>query len=100
MSKRKPPKRRVSGPTPVQVYLAPQERDRLERLATRLDTSKSEVLRRGLTALEDQLTDPSAHPVLRLVGSAEERGDGADAARDHDRVLGESEETAWGDRAR
>ena len=37
---------------PVQVYLARPDRDRLERLAAQLDASKSEVLRRGLAALE------------------------------------------------
>jgi hypothetical protein len=37
---------------PVQVYLAPADRERLERLAARLNTSKSEVLRQGLAALD------------------------------------------------
>ena len=37
---------------PVQVYLASPDRERLERLAERLDTTKSDVLRRGLEALE------------------------------------------------
>ena len=37
---------------PVQVYLGGPDRDRLERLAARLDTTKSDVLRRGLEALE------------------------------------------------
>lgn len=93
-------KRKVSEPAPVQVYLAPRERDRLEWLADRLETSKSEVLRRGLTALEEQLTDPSTHPILRLLGSAEEGRDRQDAARDHDRLLAASEEASWGDRGR
>jgi hypothetical protein len=37
---------------PVQVYLADPDRERLERLATRLGATKSDVLRRGLEALE------------------------------------------------
>ena len=37
---------------PVQVYLAGPDLDRLERLASRLGATKSDVLRRGLTALE------------------------------------------------
>lgn len=37
---------------PIQVYLARGDRERLERLAERLELSKSDVLRRGLAALE------------------------------------------------
>ena len=37
---------------PVQVYLAGPDLDRLERLAARLGATKSDVLRRGLSALE------------------------------------------------
>ncbi len=37
---------------PVQVYLAGPDLDRLERLAARLSATKSDVLRRGLSALE------------------------------------------------
>ena len=39
---------------PAQVYLDPADRDRLERLAAQLDATKSDVLRRGLAALESQ----------------------------------------------
>lgn len=39
---------------PVQVYLAPPDSERLERLAKQLDATKSDVLRRGLLALESQ----------------------------------------------
>lgn len=42
--------RRVAEP--VQVYLEAADRARLERLAARLDATKSDVLRRGLEALE------------------------------------------------
>ncbi len=37
---------------PVQVYLERPDRERLERLADALDATKSDVLRRGLEALE------------------------------------------------
>lgn len=37
---------------PVQVYLAGPDLERLERLASRLGATKSDVLRRGLSALE------------------------------------------------
>lgn len=40
---------------PVQVYLTVPERERLERLATELDATKSDVLRRALEALEATL---------------------------------------------
>jgi len=37
---------------PVQVYLTAPDRQRLERLAAELGATKSDVLRRGLEALE------------------------------------------------
>lgn len=40
---------------PVQVYLDEADRGRLERLAAALDATKSDVLRRGLEALESGL---------------------------------------------
>lgn len=36
---------------PIQVYLSTAERERLERLASSMGISRSEVLRRGLEAL-------------------------------------------------
>jgi len=39
---------------PVQVYLDPPDRERLDRLSAHLGTTKSDVLRRGLEALEAQ----------------------------------------------
>ncbi len=90
-------KRRVGEAAPVQVYLAQDARQRLDRLAAQLETTKSDVLRRGLLALERGLLDPGAHPALRLIGIAgdEAAGGGDDAARDHDRVLAEAEEGSW-----
>jgi Arc/MetJ-type ribon-helix-helix transcriptional regulator len=84
---------------PVQVYLDRADQERLERLTGRLDATKSDVLRRGLQALEHQLTDPSGHPALRIAGILDASGAGADdAARDHDRVLAETEEESWSGR--
>jgi hypothetical protein len=37
---------------PVQVYLDRPDRERLDRLAAQLEATKSDVLRRGLEALE------------------------------------------------
>jgi len=82
---------------PVQVYLDPPDRDRLERLRAQLGSNKSDVLRRGLEALERELADPERHPALRIIGLA--RGPGArpdgDVARDHDRYLTDAEEASW-----
>ena len=58
--KHKPRATRVAEP--VQVYLKRDDQDRLNRLKARLDTSKSDVLRRGLEALEREVTDPAGHP--------------------------------------
>ena len=91
-------RRRVREAAPLQVYLVPDERERLERLADQLDATKSDVIRRGLLALERELTSPAAHPALRLIGIADAEVPGlspADAARDHDELLVDAEEAAW-----
>jgi hypothetical protein len=81
---------------PVQVYLDGPDRERMERLMGRLDATKSDVLRRGLQALEHQLLDPSGHPALRIAGIMNAARVGAsDAAREHDRILAEAEEESW-----
>ena len=80
----------------------PDDRDRLERLAAQLEVSKSDVLRRGLDALEKAVTDPATHPALRLIGlGLEKKKPGrADAARQHDQLLADEEEKSWGGRGR
>jgi hypothetical protein len=91
-------RRRVREAAPLQVYLVADERERLERLAEQLDATKSDVIRRGLLALERELQSPSSHPALRLIGIADAENRGlapADAARDHDHVIAESEEASW-----
>lgn len=86
--------RRVSEP--VQVYLRPRERDRLERLTTKLAATKSDVLRRGLEALESQLSDPERHPALDIIGIVSTSDDaGIDVARAHDEVLAATEIASW-----
>ncbi len=81
---------------PVQVYLDAGDRERLERLRKRLDTTKSAVLRQALRALEQQLKDPSRHPALSVIGmAANDAGPavGYDIAREHDRYLADLQET-------
>jgi hypothetical protein len=80
---------------PAQVYLEPPDLDRLARLTAQLEATKSDVLRRGLAALERELLDPEQHPALRLIGigrgAEPRRGPGYDVAREHDRFLTDSE---------
>ncbi|HEX9705261.1 MAG TPA: CopG family transcriptional regulator [Gemmatimonadales bacterium] len=86
---------------PVQVYLDADERQRLERLTRQLGATKSDVLRRGLEALERQAFDPATHPALQIIGLADREragGPGYDVAREHDRYLADSEEASWGRR--
>ncbi len=94
--------RAVRETAPVQVYLDPDDQDRLERLAAQLELSKSDILRRGLDALERAVTDPATHPALRVIGLGEERKGTrrVDAARRHDQVLADDEEKSWSGRAR
>ncbi len=83
---------------PVQVYLEPDDQARLERLARQLDTTKSDILRRGLAAFERQLLDPASHPALRVIGLARDERPGAppaDAAAQHDQALADGEEDSW-----
>ena len=91
-------KRKVSEPTPVQAYLAPDEYKVLEQLAEQLGTSKSDVIRRGIRAIERELIDPDRHPALRLIGITERekgRARRVDVAREHDRTLADLEEKSW-----
>ena len=85
---------------PVQVYLGAPEQERLERLTEELDTTKSDVLRRGLEALERELFDPERHPALQIIGIAgveQGRDGGFDVAREHDRYLGDLEDRRLSD---
>ena len=93
----KSPKRRVAEP--VQVYLRPTEKERLDRLTEELDTTKSDVLRRGLKALELQMSDPEHHPVLKIIGMVSVPDDdlGIDVAREHDEYLAATEIASWSD---
>src|SRR5689334_11455674 len=93
------PPRRVSEASPIQVYLGPEEQARLADLAERLGTTKSDVIRRGLLALERDVGEPAEHPALALIGML--KGPPApsdsplDPARDHDQYLADEEEKSW-----
>jgi hypothetical protein len=95
------PPRRVSEASPVQVYLGPDEQQRLTALAERLKTNKSDVLRRGLLALERELGEPDEDPMLRAIGVIKASrpdplaGSGLDPARDHDAYIALAEERRW-----
>jgi hypothetical protein len=52
MKQRHDTKRKIRIAEPVQVYLDPPDRDRLDRLTALLEATKSDVLRRGLEALD------------------------------------------------
>ena len=84
---------------PVQVYLDPPDRARLERMADDLNATKSDVLRRALEALEQQLTDPESHPGIRMIGLAgphtRRQSATIDVAIEHDRFLAEQEVASW-----
>ncbi len=83
---------------PVQVHLDADQRQRLVRLARQLGMAKSDVLRRGLEALERQALERDAHPALQIIGlaSRERRGGPSyKVARQHDRYLTETEEDGW-----
>jgi hypothetical protein len=92
-------KSRARVSEPVQVYLGRKDADRLARLTDELETTKSDILRRGLAALEREIQDPSRDPVLRLIGlveNAEESTEpGYDVAGEHDRFLADTEESSW-----
>ncbi|MEK6767985.1 MAG: hypothetical protein AABY85_03230 [Gemmatimonadota bacterium] len=55
-----PPRKAGRVAEPVQVYLERPDRERLERLASHLDATKSDVLRRGLEALESLIRRPAS----------------------------------------
>lgn len=83
------PKRRLVR-EPVQVYLAPDDKELLEELARRAGVSQAEVLRRGIRRLSAEL-DQSARPGASLDVLIGALGSGAnlptDLAAHHDDYL-------------
>lgn len=53
---------------PIQVYLTEDERAELDRLARALGVSRSEILRRGVTALKEERGNAGSLPDLVAEG--------------------------------
>jgi hypothetical protein len=73
---------------PVQVYLAPDDRDLLMRLSAESGLSKAEVLRRGVRSYARE--QGTASPMLQFLTESDASGWPRAAAVDHDAVLAES----------
>jgi len=73
---------------PVQVYLAPDDRDLLARLVQETGLSKAEILRRGVRSFAREQHTPS--PMLRFATETDNGGWPADVAKGHDEVLAAS----------
>ena len=86
------PKRGRSSPSvvrePVQVYLAPDDRDLLARLVEETGLSKAEILRRGVRSFARE--QRVASPMLRLAMESDPAKWPDEIAKDHDAVLAAS----------
>jgi len=88
-----PPRRKVREP--VQVYLDPEDKSLLERVARSTDLPQAEILRRGLRRIAAELlTDAGPGSSLsHLIGALEGAEDlPADLAARHDEYLYPAEE--------
>ena len=96
MSKHHDKGRRKPGVAePVQVYLDRPDHALLNDLVAQIGSNKSDILRRGLAALERELGDPAQHPALGIIGIADAESAkpaGYDVAREHDRYFADLED--------
>lgn len=69
---------------PIQVYLRPEQLDRLRALAKRRGVSLAELIRQGVDLLVGE-TPPDHDPLLDIVGMFE--GGPPDLAEKHDQYL-------------
>ena len=77
---------------PVQVYLAPDDRDLLNRLAAETGLTKAEILRRGMRSFARE--QGGASPMLRFVAESA-AGEWPEAvAEKHDEILADSYRSA------
>ena len=90
------PKRPASPPAsvrePVQVYLAPDDRDLLKRLAAETGLTKAEILRRGMRSFARE--QGGASPMLRFVTESAAGEWPAIVAEKHDEILADSYRSA------
>ena len=92
------PRRRARVSEPVQVYLTAPQLETLRKLADKLGLTMSDVLRRGLEALERATSDPAEHPALLVAGLASKQTAPAtsyNVAKEHDRFLADAEVASW-----
>jgi hypothetical protein len=73
---------------PVQVYLAADDRDLLNRLTVETGLSKAEILRRGVRSFAKE--KQNASPMLQFLESLGDIEAPEGTAVDHDAVLAES----------
>lgn len=88
MAKRSSSPKPKSVREPVQVYLAPDDRDLLARLAAESGLSKAEVLRRGVRSYAREQGGES--PMLRFLAESQGGSWPRAAAADHDAVLADA----------
>ena len=84
------PKRKNSSAVrePVQVYLAPDDRDLLTRLAEETGLAKAEILRRGVRSFARE--QGVASPMLKLAMESDAEGWPDEVAKNHDTELAAS----------
>ena len=73
---------------PVQVYLAPDDRDLLNRLAAENGLSKAEVLRRGMRSFAREQS--GASPMLAFIAEGQAGTWPESVAVRHDEILAET----------
>ena len=73
---------------PVQVYLAPDDRDLLDRLAEESGLSRAEILRRGIRSYAAAQAGPS--PMLQFIADGAEGPWPANVAGRHDGILADA----------
>jgi hypothetical protein len=86
------PKRPTRPPAsvrePVQVYLAPDDRDLLNRLSTETGLTKAEILRRGVRSFARE--QGGASPMLCFVADSAKAEWPESVAEKHDDILADS----------
>ena len=73
---------------PVQVYLAPDDRDLLDRLAADSGLSRAEILRRGIRSYAAAQAGPS--PMLQFAAEGSAGRWPANVADRHDEILADA----------